>query len=59
VLRVPALLKGHSIFHSPYVVVQIFKRPNPCYHYLFLYDDADDTVGCGGGSTAKYASRRR
>jgi hypothetical protein len=27
----------------------VCKRPNPCYHYLFLYDDANVTIGrCSG-----------
>lgn len=27
------------------VVIQMYNRPNPCYHFPFLYDDEDDTIG--------------
>ena len=34
------------------VVIQIYNRPNPCYHCPFLYDDEDDTIGRQAHSTA-------
>ena len=34
------------------VVIQIYNRPNPCYHCSFLYDDEDDTIGRQAHSTA-------
>ena len=34
------------------VVIQIYNRPNPCYHFPFLYDDEDDTIGRQAHSTA-------
>ena len=34
------------------VVIQIYNRPNPCYHCPFLYDDEDDTIGRPAHSTA-------
>jgi hypothetical protein len=35
-----------------YAVIEIYKPPNPCYHFLFLYDDEDDTIGRQAHSTA-------
>jgi hypothetical protein len=31
--------------HHYRAIIEIYNRANPCYHFLFLYDDEDDTIG--------------
>jgi hypothetical protein len=33
-------------------IIEIYIPANPCYHFPFLYDDEDDTIGRQAHSTA-------
>jgi hypothetical protein len=47
------MIRSNSRFPQVCVVIRIFNRQKARYHFPFLYDDADVTIGRHSGSQGK------